>query len=149
MLIPTKAHVACSALLAVLALSAIPSAAEGQGSMITRNQLTQMFESVGDGTDWDLSKQLAWGYFFTDRNKEALVNAAPILEKLGYRIVDIYLADKQSAEEADLWWLHIEKIETHSVDSLYDRNAEFYKFAQSNDIESYDGMDVGPVPPHE
>jgi len=52
---------------------------------------------------------------------------------------------KESKDEADLWWLHIEKVETHSVDSLNAINLVFYDFADKHGIDPYDGMDVGPV----
>jgi hypothetical protein len=38
-----------------------------------------------------------------------------------------------------------EKVEKHTVDTLHARNQEFYKFAEEHQLESYDGMDVGPA----
>ena len=135
----------CFAAMVASLLIMSPCEAEGQDSMITKAQLQQMFDSIEEGTDWDLSKELVWGYFFTDSNKEVLEKAKDKLKKIGFDIVDIFLADKESPQEADLWWLHIEKIEHHTVESLFSRNSEFYEFAQVNGIDSYDGMDVGPV----
>jgi hypothetical protein len=56
------------------------------------------------------------------------------------RIVDIYLDDKK-----ENWWLHVEKIETHNVDSLTRREEELSEIALKANLGSYDGWDVGPV----
>jgi hypothetical protein len=66
---------------------------------------------------------------------------------LGYRVVNVYLSDKNKPTDPDLWWLHVERVETHSVSSLDKRNAELASFALRHALESYDGMDVGPTGP--
>ena len=113
--------------------------------MITKDQLIEMFDNMSQDSSWDFSTPMLWGYFFTDGSKERLQAAKPLLEAQGYRFVDIYLADKESPKDPDLWWLHIEKVEIHTPDSLNQRNMELYKFADDHGLESYDGMDVGPV----
>ncbi|RZF50862.1 ribonuclease E inhibitor RraB [Acinetobacter halotolerans] len=113
--------------------------------MITKDSLIEMFNNISINTDWDMSKPMLWGYFFTDSNKEKLEKIAPLLEAEGYRVIDIYLSDKDTPNDIDLWWLHIEKIEIHTPDTLLKSNAFFYKFAENNNIDSYDGMDVGPI----
>ena len=65
--------------------------------------------------------------------------------KQGYRFVEIFLSEKEDPDEPDLWWLHVEKIEIHSSDSLHERNQLLYEFADEHGLESYDGMDVGPA----
>ena len=42
--------------------------------------------------------------------------------------------------------LHVERVETHSPESLFARNEELYGLADRLGLESYDGMDVGPAP---
>ena len=37
------------------------------------------------------------------------------------------------------------KVDTHSVDSLDERNRLLYRFADEYGLDSYDGMDVGPI----
>ena len=113
-------------------------------SLITRDQLQEMFDSMSGR--WDVSKPLLWGYFFTNSSREPLERVAKALEARGYRFVDIHLGEKDVSSDPDLWWLHVEKIEVHSVDSLDRRNHEFYRLAESLGLDSYDGMDVGPVP---
>lgn len=108
-------------------------------------EVQEMFESISEKTDWDMSGDMLWGYFFTDSDKSKLERAAPFLEEMRYSVNSIYLADKETAGEPDLWWLHVEKIETHSVGSLDATNLILYEFAKKHDLDSYDGMDVGPV----
>ena len=42
------------------------------------------------------------------------------------------------------FWLHVEKVETHSPESLNKRNGELDRFASAFPSVEYDGMDVGP-----
>jgi hypothetical protein len=117
--------------------------------VIEKKQLELMFEQMADNTDWDLSAPLIWGYFFTDASADKLRAAAPSLEQDGYRLVDVVLADKDEPGDADLWMLHVEKIEVHTPDSLDQRNGELYAFAAAHGLGAYDGMDVAPVDPEE
>lgn len=131
---------------AILAIFLTPYFANGAGSeMITKDSLVEMFENISNNTEWDLSSPLLWGYFFTDSKIENLQQSVPDLEADGYRFVKIFLSDKENPDEPDLWWLHVEKIETHTPDSLFDRNKELYQFATEHHLGSYDGMDVGPI----
>ncbi len=115
------------------------------GKSISIEQLQEMFGNIKNDTKWNISGDMLWGYFFTHNEPQLLENVAKILEKQGYRKVDIYLSDKEDSNEQDQFWLHIEKIETHSPESLDARNDEFYIFANMHNVDSYDGMDVGPA----
>jgi hypothetical protein len=114
--------------------------------LITKDSLVEMFENIAETTDWDMSGPMLWGYFFTHGSKGTLERVAPILESQGYRLVDIHVGDKDSPEDPDLWWLHVERVETHTPDSLNDRNRLLYQFADEHGVDTYDGMDVGPAP---
>jgi hypothetical protein len=122
------------------------SASEGS-KVISREQLVEMFENIAKDTSWDMSKPMLWGYFFTDTDKVKLERAVPLLQKQGYRFVEIFLSEKEEADELDLWWLHVEKVEVHTPDTLNARNRSLYQFASDQELESYDGMDVGPIEP--
>ncbi|MFM7928176.1 MAG: ribonuclease E inhibitor RraB, partial [Pirellula sp.] len=74
-----------------------------------------------------------------------LESAVEKLEGMGLSYVDIFLSEKESEDEPDLFWLHMEEIRVHSPQSLDKRNDEFYLFADQEGFGSYDGMDVGPV----
>ncbi len=113
--------------------------------MITKETIEDFFSNVNEKGEFDTSSKLLWGYFFLDRNKVKLKSAADKLSKEGYRYVDIFEADKENPNDPQEYYLHIEKIEYHNVDSLDKRNKELYDFAYNNNIEYYDGFDVGNV----
>lgn len=113
--------------------------------MITKEEMTELFADMKANAPWDSSKPLLWGYFFADQDKAKIDAAAPLLKARGYTVVGIYDSKKPDEDGRSPWWLHIEKVEKHTVDTLHARNQEFYKFAEDNQIETYDGMDVGPA----
>ncbi|MFB9153844.1 ribonuclease E inhibitor RraB [Vibrio gallaecicus] len=115
------------------------------GKAITAAQLEEMFENIRHNTNWELSKPMLWGYFFTHNEPTKLDEVSSKLERQGYTIVGIFQADKESQIDEDIFFLHVEKVETHDVSSLDKRNDELYLFASQENIDSYDGMDIGPV----
>jgi hypothetical protein len=117
--------------------------------VISREDLQAMFDNIANETEWNLAGDMLWGYFFTDQDQERLESCASVLVEQGYRLVDIHPTDVEEdgvAQEPTII-LHVEKVETHTVESLDARNQEFYQLAESLGLESYDGMDVGPAPP--
>jgi len=108
--------------------------------MITLENLEQLFAQMREDAPFDPSHELLWGYFFTDSKKEKLRPVRDELVGLGYREVALYLTDDNST-----YFLHIERVEKHTPDTLNTRNMEFYALAKRHGIDSYDGMDVGPV----
>ncbi len=138
------------AALAIIVLSCSGCARENEMTEIPHknirlDQLEEMFANIRENTDWDTSGDLLWGYFFTHHEPSKLEEAKVVLANKGYRVVDIYLSEKEDPNEPDMFWLHIEKIETHSPITLDARNDEFYLFAYEFGLDTYDGMDVGPV----
>lgn len=131
----------------IVATSIAWSEAVQGGTLITRDQLVEMFEGIAKDAKWDMSKPMLWGYFFTDTDRSSLERVSPILQKQGYRFVEIFQSEKEDPNEPDLWWLHVEKVEIHTPDTLDQRNQLLYKFADEHKLGSYDGMDVGPVEP--
>ena len=115
------------------------------GKSITIDQLEEMFANIRENTDWDISGDMLWGYFFTHREPTKLEEAKRHLIAKGYRFVDIYLSDKEEPSDPDMFWLHIERVETHYPKTLDARNDELYLFAHEFGLDSYDGMDIGPV----
>ncbi|GAB3346960.1 ribonuclease E inhibitor RraB [Lysobacter tyrosinilyticus] len=112
--------------------------------MITREQLVEMFEAMERDAPWDTSGPLLWGYFFTDASEAKLRQVAPLLEAQGYRLVEIFPTEPDDGEAIE-WWLHVEKAERHTADTLDARNQALYAFANEHRLGSYDGMDVGPI----
>jgi hypothetical protein len=115
-------------------------------SPISRDALDAMFQGIRTKTKWNLDGELLWGYYFTDAEESKLIVAARELARSGYRIVRIFEASDKGVSLGYLY-LHVEKIEAHSVDSLDQRNSNLATFALAHGLRSYDGMDVGPAPP--
>jgi hypothetical protein len=113
--------------------------------MIEFAQLEEMFSNIAANTPWDMSGPMLWGYFFTDRSRERLEAFVPELEALGYRFVELFVPDLEEGQE-EYFFLHVEKGEVHSAASLHARNLELYALARRHELDSYDGMDVGPIP---
>jgi hypothetical protein len=107
-------------------------------------QLEEMFANIAVKTKWDMGGPMLWGYFFTDRSREKLEALVPELEGLGYRFVKLFMPDLDKGRDP-YFFLHVEKEEVHSPATLHARNAELYAFARLHGLDSYDGMDVGPI----
>jgi hypothetical protein len=98
------------------------------------------FDDMGEKTPWDLKKPMLWGCFFTSKAKVPLMVSRCLLGFAGFRFVDL------SRDENELWWLHLECVEVHDVNSLSVRDVRLSRFG-SLTFSDYDGWDVGPVKP--
>jgi len=107
--------------------------------MIPKAQLIEMFASMRAQAPWDVEGDLLWGYFFNSSSESTLKRLADNLVGAGYQLVEIRRDEKRPRD-----WLHVEKVETHSPDTLDARNHEFYQMADQYEL-TYDGMDVGPA----
>ncbi|HUD14831.1 MAG TPA: ribonuclease E inhibitor RraB [Terracidiphilus sp.] len=108
--------------------------------MIELGMLEDMFAGMRAKTKWNVDGPMLWGYFFTDRSAEKLEKAATILVAQGYRLVKI-----REDDDGIKRWLHVERVEVHSPQSLFARNEVLYKLADELGIDKYDGMNVGPA----
>ncbi len=99
-----------------------------------------MFDNMRSQTSWNVEGDLLWGYFFFDPSPAKLKVLAHALEKTGYKFANLYPSDDETTHV-----LHMEKIETHSPQSLFARNEELQQLALAHKVASYDGMDVGPL----
>jgi len=111
--------------------------------MITIEQLQEMFTNMREHTDWDVDGELLWGYFFTDSDPDKLEKAAEALDEMGYDVVEIFQSEDDEDPSITDFVLHVERIEPHTPQSLFDRNNELIVFAEKQGIESFDGVDVG------
>lgn len=108
-------------------------------NMITRKDIEQLFEKMRNA-GWNMEQELAWGYFFKNKTIEPLQELADQLQQQGYEVVDI----NQSYPD-EMYWLQVEKIEQLTIDSLNQKNQNFYQLVQQRHIHTYDGMDVSPI----
>jgi len=113
-----------------------------QKQRITLEDNERMFENMRSNPGWNTDGELLWGYFFTDPDPKKLERLVDPLTRAGYRFGSIYPTDDGST-----YFLHVEKIEKHTPQTLHLRNSELYRLAEEYGLESYDGMDVGPVSP--
>lgn len=103
---------------------------------------------VNIGQELDVTQPLLWGYYFTNDSEDGLKKAAEVLAGQGYTVVDLYESDFDEEEEKDpdaAWWLHVEKVEVHTPESLFARGEELEQLAEDLGLTSYDGMDVGDI----
>jgi hypothetical protein len=116
----------------------------GRVRMIELAQIQEMFARIAAGPGWDLSKPMRWGYFFIDRRKERLEQVVPLLEQRGYRFVALYQPEQEHEDDPG-YYLHVERDEVHSPESLHVRNIQLEDLAEELDLDAYDGMDVGLI----
>jgi regulator of ribonuclease activity B len=109
---------------------------------MTLAQMEDMFQNIRAKTKWNVDGDLLWGYFFMDPQPEKLRPLGEELAAAGYRVVNLYPSPNGRTHV-----LHVEKVETHTPQSLHQRNLEFYRLADKFGVSSYDGMDVGPAGP--
>jgi hypothetical protein len=108
---------------------------------LTIDTLREMFARMRATPELDVDGDLLWGYFFFNPASEPLATLASELGGMAYRVVRLDLTDDKSSHV-----LHVERIENHTPQSLFDRNAELERLAAIHGVASYDGMDVGPPP---
>jgi len=85
------------------------------------------------------------GIFFTHHEPKALEPIRNELATEGYRFVDLYQSDDEDQDDPPLWWLHVEREEIYTPQSLDQRNDTLYLLAARHGVDSYDGMDIGPI----
>lgn len=139
-LLPTRRR--AMARLAAISLSAAVLLARAQPApRIGLADLERLFANLRVRTAWNVDGPLLWGYFFFDASTDKLERAGAELAAAGYRQVGI-----EQPPGSLLYRLHVTRVEAHTPASLHARNQELYAFAEKFRLESYDGMDVGPVP---
>jgi hypothetical protein len=116
-----------------------------QQQHIPKAQLEEMFANIQTQTTWDIKGNMLWGYFFTSPDKSELEKIGAELVSNGYRLVETRKLDSDTPQAAPEWLLHVERVEHHTVDTLYTRNTQFEDLASHYKNVIYDGMDVGPA----
>lgn len=117
--------------------------------MITREQVEGLFEHTRElrrsgETDWDIDGVCLWSYFFVDASEAKLLRAGEYLRKQGYSMAGVSRPAPDDDDQKTLR-LQVDRVETHTVDSLVARNDELYKVARQYKLEDYDGMECGAV----
>jgi hypothetical protein len=116
------------------------------GKNINITHINMMFDNIKKNTNWDTSADLRWSYYFSHSDPSQLEKAQAKLVAKGYRFVDLNISeDDDEFAPIGSYYLQVDKIETHSPSSLDKRNDEFFSFANDLGLDSYGGMDAGPV----
>lgn len=106
----------------------------------------EIFATAKKEDGWDTSGEMLYSFYFVDESIEKLEKLGLKLEEDGYDFLDIFeLGDETSDEPTGEYLLHIDKVETHTPETLAQRNVEFQKLAEEFEIESYDGWEFGEV----
>lgn len=108
--------------------------------------IKEIFETAKREDNWDLAEPMLYSFYFVDSDVDKLEKLGEELESQGYDFVDIFeLGDEETGESTGEFLLHIDKVETHTPESLAERNVEFQKLADKYEVKSYDGWEVGEV----
>lgn len=113
--------------------------------MITKETIIDFFKNIEENEEFNSTDKLLWSYFFLNSDLERLKEFAEVLKGLGYYFVNIFEAEKENKNDIQEYYLQIEKIEYHNIDSLHRRNQYFDKLTEENNISFYDGFDVGNI----
>jgi hypothetical protein len=99
-------------------------------------KIESMFQRMRTDSKWNVDAPLTWGYFFFDPDQEKLGRFAEAQRATGYRTVELF-------KGGPMYTLHLEKVERHTAQSLFARNAELGALATASCVKVYDGFDVG------
>ncbi len=106
--------------------------------------IKEIFDLATKEDGWNLENDMLFSYYFVDKSVEKLEKLGEHLANAKYDFVDIFeLGDEETGESTGEYLLHIDKLETHTPESLAQRNVEFQKLADEYEIESYDGWEFG------
>ncbi len=107
--------------------------------MVKDSEIQALFRKM-ENAGWNMKKPYLWGYFFKDSSREKLEKLKQHLVSLGYEFVDM-----NQSEADQLFWLHVEKVQQHSLESLINLNKSLRQLAKDFGIAEYDGMDISPI----
>jgi regulator of RNase E activity RraB len=115
----------------------------------TQSQLEgikEIFNTAQTEDKWNTDEEMLYSYYFVDTDVDKLEKLGLELENKGYDFLDIFeLGDEETDKSTGEYLLHIDKVETHTPESLAQRNVEFQKLAEEHELVSYDGWEFGEV----
>ncbi len=108
--------------------------------------IREIFDAAKIEDNWNLDEEMLFSFYFVDKSVDKLEKLGLKLEADGYDFIDVFeLGDEKTDESTGEYLLHIDKVETHSPESLAQRNVEFQTLADEYEIETYDGWEFGEV----
>lgn len=118
-------------------LGSVDSKSQTKGNKIPLEKIEEMFSKM-KSSGVNTNSKMLWGYFFKSKNKDKFEQVANELKAKDFDFVEIYKTKDK------MYWLHLERKETHSANSLYQLDDELYEIADKYQI-AYDGFEVGNV----
>ncbi|NJM52602.1 MAG: ribonuclease E inhibitor RraB [Blastocatellia bacterium] len=108
--------------------------------------IREIFADAQREDNWKTDELMLYSYYFVDKDVDKLEKLGHKLDANGYDFVDIFeLGDEETGKSTGEYLLHIDKIETHTPESLARRNLEFQTLAEEVGIETYDGWEFGQI----
>lgn len=108
--------------------------------------IREIFAEAQREDNWKTDELMLYSYYFVDKSVDKLEKLGHKLDANGYDFVDIFeLGDEETGKSTGEYLLHIDKIETHTPESLARRNLEFQTLAEEVGIENYDGWEFGEI----
>lgn len=108
--------------------------------------IREIFSAAKTEDSWDLNEEMLYSFYFVDKSVDKLEKLGLKLEADGYDFVDVFeLGDETTEVSTGEYLLHIDKIETHTPESLAQRNVEFQTLADEYEIATYDGWEFGEI----
>ncbi len=108
--------------------------------------IEELFAEAKREDNWNLDGEMLYSYYFVDKDVDKLEEFGNLLEEKGFEFMDIFeLGDEDTDESTGEYLLHIDKEETHTPQTLAERNVEFAKLADEHGLLAYDGWEFGEV----
>lgn len=108
--------------------------------------IKQIFADAKREDNWDLDEDMLYSYYFVGKDVEKLEKLGLSLEDKGYNFPGIFeLGDEETDKPTGEFLLQVDKIETHTPESLAERNKEFANLVGEYGLDSYDGWEFGEV----
>lgn len=108
--------------------------------------IKQIFAEAKREDNWNLDEDMLYSYYFVGKDVEKLESLGERLENEGYNFPGIFeLGDEETDKPTGEFLLQIDKVETHTPESLAKRNKEFSDLVGEYGLESYDGWEFGEV----
>ena len=108
--------------------------------------IREIFEIARTEDGWDVTGEMLYSFYFVDKSVEKLEKLEPHLENQGFDLIGMFeLGDDETGESTGEFLLHVDKVESHTPESLAARNVELQKLADEHEIESYDGWEFGEL----
>ena len=108
--------------------------------------IREIFEIARTDDGWDLQAKCSSAFTLLTKRSKNLKSSNRISNNQGFDLIGIFeLGDDETGEATGEYLLHVDKVESHTPESLAARNVELQKLADEHGVESYDGWEFGEL----